>query len=79
MTNIEAGVLYHTWFVDRIRDEVLPQLCIVLLFCEFYGFVHVPQLLHDHLQSPSAIPHPAWVQRYIHCFLVALKSGEMRA
>lgn len=78
-TAIEVGGLYHTWFVDGIRDEVLPQLCIVLLFGKFYGFVHIIQLLHNHLQSPSAVPHPAWVQRDIHCFLIVLKSGKTKA
>lgn len=70
VSHIEAGKWQEqrsgqesTWFVDGVRDEVLPQLCVVLLFGKFYGFVHILQLLHDHLQSPSAVPHPAWVQR----------------
>lgn len=85
-SHIEAGKRHkqrsgqeNTWFVDGVRDEVLPQLCVILLFGKFYGFVHILQLLHDHLQSPSAVPHPAWVQRYIHHFLIALRSGKMRA
>lgn len=53
---------HHTWFVDGVGDEILPQLCIVLLFSKLYGFVHVLQFLHDHLQGPSAVPHPACEQ-----------------
>lgn len=73
------GCILITWFVDGIRDEVLPQLCVVLLFSKFNGFVHILQLLHDHLQSPSAVSHPAWVQRYIHCFTIALKYVKIKA
>lgn len=75
MTGTGAGGLCHTWFVDGVTDEVLPQLCVVLLFGELYGFVHVLQLLHDHLQSPPAVPHPAWVQCHTCCFPAALKTG----
>lgn len=55
-----SGRLYHTWFVDWVGDEILPELCIILLFGKFYGFVHIHQLLHNHLQGSSTVSHPAW-------------------
>lgn len=65
-----SGLLYHTWFVNGIRDQVLPQLGIILLFGKFYSFVHITQFLHDHLKSSSAVPHPAWEKYYRDSFFI---------
>lgn len=64
----------RTRFVNRVRDEILPQLRVILVFGKLDGFVHIPQLLHDHLQSSTAVPHPAWEKHGGLGFLLKLKT-----
>lgn len=47
-----------TWLIDGVRDEVLPQLSIVLFLGKLNGFVYIFQFLHDHLQRLPAVTHP---------------------
>ena len=68
----------HTWFVNGVRDEILPELCIVLIFGKLYGLVHVLQLLHDHLQRSSAVPHPAWEPTCWISFLVIILKTHLK-
>lgn len=74
----DSGRLYRTWFVDWVGDEILPELCVILLFGKFYGFVHIHQLLHNHLQGPSTVSHPAWKyhNRIIFAILTRLNSTK---
>lgn len=62
-TTVYRVMWQHTWLINGVRDEILPELCIILLFSKLDGLIHVLQLLHDHLQGSPAVSHPAWERR----------------